>query len=235
MSNEYLPDAVFEDIAAFVDAKYIDLHPRGGLKVSDIKIGNCGLVKKFVATTKGSVFYGGNGTLLNAVKETTRVQARILQLRAELEEEKDILARKNIERRIAEFSGGKATIHVDAKTASERFYLKLKAQDCVNSCQTALDSGMVRGGGLSYEEVAKELGEDSLLYTALMEPARRIRQNAGGSLIIGEDVMDSYLVAEAGIRYAVSGVKVIITIEGIIADHPQSMVEDLGKALSTVD
>ena len=231
MSNDHLPDDIFEDVAAFCDAKYLDTHPKGGNKITDVKFNYCGFVTKFVATAKGAVFYGGKGTQLNPVQETTRVQARVLQLNAELAKETNATNRKALERRIAEFSGGKATIYVDAKTAAEKYYLKLKIEDCMNSCKGALEGGMVRGGGEQLYMIAKELGEDSILYNALVAPCNRIQQNAGGTLVIEEGVKDSYLCVKAGIENAVSVVKTILTIEGIIADHPQSMVEELKNTI----
>lgn len=231
LSNTHLSDDVFEDTAAFCDAQYVDTHPKGGKKMSDTTFQMCGLVTKIVATPKGVVLYGGKGTGLTK-GETTRVNGRILEIQSQLAEEKDVQKRKAMERRIAEFSGGKATIYVDAKTAAEKYYLKLKVEDCMNSCKAALEGGMVRGGGVSLKEVAEELGEDSLLYEALCEPYTRIQLNAGGNLEIGEDVLDSYLVARAGVENAVSVVKTLVTIEGIIADRPESLVEELRTVIS---
>ena len=178
---------------------------------------------------------GGKGTLLGQKAETTRVQARVLEIRAQLEKETDKAKRDAMERRIAEFQGGKATIYVDAKTAAEKFYLKLKVQDAMNSCKTALEGGVVAGGGLALAQVADELEKkfpDSLLAPALRAPASRIQQNAGGALEVGSNVVDSFLCAKAGIENAVSVVKTVLTIEGIIADHPTTLVDDLQKAIT---
>ncbi len=233
LSNDHLSDDIFEDIAAFVDSKYVDLHPKGGKKANDLRFeSNCGMVSKMVATPKGVVFYGGKGTILNPVQETTRVQARILQITAQMNEEKDAEKRKAMAKRIAEFSGGKATIYVDAKTAAEKYYLKLKVQDCMNSCKTALEGGMVKGGGETLSLIGEELGSISLLGLALTEPWKRIQQNAGGTLEIADDVMDSYLCVKAGVENAVSVVKTVLTLEGIIADAPQSMVEELKRVIN---
>lgn len=233
LSNDHLDDSLFEDVAAFCDAKYVDTHPKGGKSILDTKFEYCGLASKVIVTPKGAVFYGGKGTALSQDKEpTTRVQARVLQLRALLNEEKDPKKRAIMERRIAEFQAGKATIYVDAKTSAEKYYLKLKVQDCMNSCKTALEGGMVRGGGLSLRKVADALGTDSILYGALMAPYNRIQLNAGGVLEIGDDVFDSYLVAKSGIENAISVIKTAIRIEGIIADNPKSLVDDLQTALT---
>ena len=233
LSNAHLSDELFEDLAAFTDAKYMDTHPKGGQKIMDAVFNNCGLVTKIVATPKGAVFYGGKGMFMNSQAETTRVQARILEINHQLEGEKDLKKREALQRRVAEFSGGKATIYVDAKTVVEKYYLKLKVQDCLNSCKTALEGGGVRGGGIALKEVAEEFGMDSLLYNALTAPYNRIQQNAGGNLEIDENVMDSYFVVKAGIENAVSVVKVALSIEGIIADSPVSMVEELKNAVNS--
>ena len=231
VSNEHLDDSLFEDTAAFCDAKYIDTHPKNGVSISSAQFENCGLVSRVICTEKGVVFYGGKGTILNPEVETTCVAARVLQLRSELSKEKNTKNREALERRISEFLGGKATIYVDAPTATDKFYLKLKVQDCMNSCKSALEGGKVRGGGLSFKEIAEELGEDSLLYKALMAPYECIQKNAGGELEIADDVFDSFLVTKAGIESAVSVIRKVITIEGVIADHPTSMVEELANVI----
>lgn len=231
LSNDYLDDDLFEDVAAFCDAQYFDTHPKGGKKISDVSAKHLGATGKFVATSKGAVFYGGKGTKLNEKQETTRVSARILQVQEELKTETDTKRRAVLERRIAEFQGGKATIYVDAKTATEKYYLKLKVQDCMNSCKTALEGGMVPGGGVTLSKIADDLGDDSFLAAALREPYLQIQTNAGG-IAIAPDVMDSYIVAEAGIRNAVSVVKVLLTVEGIIAESVPSMVEGLKEAIN---
>lgn len=232
LSNEHLSEEVFEDLAAFTDAKYVDTHPKNAKRIEDVSFENCGLVTKVVATPKGAVFYGGKGTQLNLMAETTRVQARVLEIRSQFEKEKDTKKREALERRMAEFQGGKATVYVDAKTAAEKYYLKLKVQDCMNSCKGALEGGMVRGGGLALREVAYKMGVTGPFMEALCAPYQRIQANAGGTLEIKEDVMDSYLCVKAGIENAVSVVKTVLTLEGIIADHPESIVEELRSVIN---
>lgn len=231
LANQHLSDDLFEDVSAFTDAQYIDTHPKGTHKITEARFSDCGFVSKIVATPKGAVMYGGRGATL-ADGPSTRVASRIMEIEKEIKEEKNKDKRKVLENRIAEFNGGKATIYVDAKTAAEKYYLKLKVEDGMNSCKAALEGGMVRGGGLTLKEIAEELGEDSLLAEALLAPYRRIQENAGGSLEIGEDVFDSLLVAKAGIANAVSVIKTLVTTEGIIANKDISMVEELQKALT---
>jgi chaperonin GroEL len=227
----------FEDIASFVDAQFVDTHPKGGRKITDVTIANAGFVNKIIAKEKETVLIGGRG--LEAIvmhpqgEPQTRVQARVEAIRQQLDGQKDQDKRKDMEMRVASLLGGIATIYVDAKTAVERHYLKLKVEDAMNSCKAALEGGMLPGGGKTLAAVAEELGENSLLYGTLKEPLRRILMNAGGSLSIPNTVVDPFLVVKAGLQNAVSVVKVLLTTEGTIADAVPSMVESLQAAINT--
>lgn len=225
----------FEDIASFVDAQMIDTHPKTGVKITDVTIATAGFAKKIVAKDKETVLIGGRG--LEAVvmspggEPQTCVAARVEVIKSQLEAQKDADKRKDMEMRMASLLGGIATIYVDAKTAVERHYLKLKVEDAMNSCKAALEGGMLPGGGQALASVAEELGADALLYSTLKEPARRILANAGGVLDIPSTVVDPFIVVKAGLENAVSVVKVLLTTEGVIADAVPSMVEELRNTL----
>ncbi len=227
----------FEDIAAYVDAQLVDTHPKTGKKITDVTIQAAGFVKKIVAKDKETVLIGGRG--LEAVvmapggDPQTRVEARVQAIKGQLETQKDPDKRKDMEMRVASLLGGIATIYVDAKTAVERHYLKLKVEDAMNSCKAALEGGMLPGGGQALVVVADHLGPGALLYTTLNEPYRRIQQNAGGALPIRADVVDPFLVVKAGLENAVSVVKVLLTTEGTIADAVPSLVESLKELINT--
>lgn len=230
---------IFEDLAEFLDAQLIDTHPRTGRRISEATFKHCGRFAKMVANTKETVFIGGKGleTLVTAAKRiqdggepTTRVEARVEALKGQLANEKGT-KRDELKKRIAKLSGGIATIFVDAQTAQERHYLKLKVEDAMNACKSALGHGVIAGGGQGLKEVAEELGEDALLYPALMAPFRRIQQNAGGSLEIPDTVIDSAFSASVGLKNAVSVVKVLLTTEGIISNHVRNFAQELGDTL----
>lgn len=228
------PDAedIFGDAAAFCGAGLIDTTPRGTQKITDARFEkHCGLVGKIVATEKGVVLFDGKGTTLGK-DPTTPVEHRVMEINKVMEEEKSPSIREKLERRIAELRGGKATIYVDAPTATEKYYIKLKVQDCLNSCKAALEGGMIPGGGVTLRAVAEELGTDSLLYEALSEPYNRIQKNAGGELALEPEVKDAFIVAKAGIESAVSVIKEVIRIEGVMADVVPSMVESLAEAVN---
>ena len=218
----------FEDLASFCDAKLIDTHPKGGRKITEAKFQDAGFAKTIIAREKETTFIGGRGLeSLIYEKETvlTRVGARVEEIKKLKEKEKDGKEREQMDRRVAALLGGIATIYVDAKTVAERYYLKLKVEDAMNSCKGAMNDGMVKGGGVTLKEIAEELGESSLLYNALLAPYNRIIQNNLGKELDTTEVFDSYAVVKAGVENAVSVCKVLCSLEGIIADKEKDNVE----------
>lgn len=227
----------FGDIASFCDAKLIDTHPKGGIKITEAKFQDAGYAKTVIARGKETTFIGGRG-LESLIYEKeivlTRVGARVEEIKKLKEKEKDGKERDLMDKRIAALLGGIATIYVDAKTAAERYYLKLKVEDAMNSCKGALNDGMLKGGGITLKEIAEELGESSLLYNALKKPYERIIQNNIGKEFDLEGVFDSYAVVKAGVENAVSVCKVICSLEGIIADKEKDLVDDLQNKLNKI-
>ena len=227
----------FEDIAAFCDAKLIDTHPKGGRKISEAKFGDTGFVKTIVAREKEATFIGGRGLeslIYEKEKTITRVGARVQEIEKLKEKESNEEERKQMDKRIASLLGGIATIYVDAKTAAERYYLKLKVEDAINSCKGALNEGMIRGGGITLKDIAEEM-PDSLLYNALKKPYERIIANNLGKEFDLDGVFDSYAAVKASVENAVSVCKVLCTIEGIIADKEKDLVDDLSEKLKVVN
>lgn len=228
LSNTALTQESFEDVAAFCGATLIDTHPKTGRKIHELTFADTGFAKKVIATGKQTAFIGGHGLELG--QETTPVQSRVMTLRAQLDKETSPMKREALEKRIALLLGGIATIFVDAKTAPERVYLKLKVQDAMNSCKHALEGGMIRGGGLTLKEIAERL-DVPLLKNTLLAPYTRIQRNHGAPLEIAPNVMDSYPVIKAALENAVSVAKYLLTTEGVIANKEPSLVEGLKTAI----
>lgn len=224
----------FEDIASFCDAKLIDTHPRSGRKITESKFQDTGFVKTIIAREKEATFIGGRG-LESLVYEKdatlTRVGVRVKEIEKLKEKETDGEERNQMDKRIASLLGGIATIYVDAKTAAERYYLKLKVEDAMNSCKGALIDGMVQGGGKTLRDIAEEMPA-SLLYNALKKPYERIIANNLGKELDTSEVFDSYTVVKASVENAVSVCKVLCTLEGIVANKEQDLVDDLSKKLN---
>ncbi len=234
VSSPIIHEDTFNDVAAYVDANMVDTHPRTGKKITDVSYADAGFAKTVIVYEKVCQFIGGRGADVVIPTPDKRFLNRITQRVEEIkkvQEKEDAKDRELSDKRIAALLGGITTIYVDAKTAAEKYYLKLKVEDAMNSCRAALNGGMVKGGGQTYNEIADELGTDSLLYGALKKCHARIIQNNMGQELDMTGVEDAFIVAKSAIANAVSVVSVICTIEGFIADKNEDMVDVLSKKL----
>jgi len=148
------------------------------------------------------------------------------------EKEQNPNERDLLRRRAAGLDGGVATLFVDAKTAVDRYYLKKKVEDAMNSAKGAMEHGTVAGGGLALLQVAAQLPSDSYLAQILPCIHERVQKNAGGDLPIDPaQVRDSFYTNKCAIENAVAVVKILCTCEGIISDVDRDLVSDLSKKL----
>lgn len=183
-----------EDIATVTGATFIasDLN----IKLEDLTVAHLGSADRVVSTKDKTVIVGGKGT-----KEA--IEERIASARKEIEKTEskhDIL---KIEERIAKLSGGVAIIKIGAATETETKYLKLKVEDAVSAVKSALEEGIVAGGGSSLLRASKavlearnggnytsdELLGFDILSLALEAPLQCIAVNCGkgdGSMVVGK-------------------------------------------------
>jgi len=235
VSNEKFTNDEFGDIASFCGANLIDTQPRTGKQIITMTVKDTGSIKKFIARDKITQFIGGSGLDIKDIKNEkiqTRVSERVDEIKEAQKSEKDKKEIKKMDKRISALLGGVTTIYVGAKTIVDKYYMKLKTENAVNSCIKALEGGMLQGGGLAFKEVADELGESSKLYKTLQAPYERIQQNNMGKEFDLENVFDSFLSMKASLENAVSTIGILLTVEGIIADYEPSMVEELSKVVN---
>lgn len=226
LSAKSLKDEEFKDIAEFLNANYIDTHPKEGQAPQPILFSDHGTCQKVVAGPKQTSFTAGDGI------EAGRVSIRVEDLKKLAETETNELARQELLRRAAGLQGGVATIYVDAKTAVDRYYLKKKVEDAVNSCKSALEHGTHAGGGLAYLAAAEKMPDTSYLKKLLPVINKRVIQNAGGSFTIDpQTVRDSAYANICALKNAVSVVSLLATLEGVIADADADLARDLTKML----
>lgn len=221
-----LRDEELMDIAEFLNARYVDTHPKENQTPRQIAFEDAGTCEKILAGPKQTSFTGGDGVAQG------RVSLRVEELQKLAETETNPEERKLLLRRAAGLQGGVATIYVDAKTAVDRYYLKKKVEDAVNSCKSALEHGTLPGGGLAYLRVAEQLPQDSYLARVLPVIHARVQQNAGGGLEIDpQSVRNAFYTDKVALENAVAVVKIILTLEGVIADVDRSLVDDLATKL----
>ena len=126
------------------------------------------------------------------------IQARIAQIKAQIEETTSDFDREKLQERLAKMSGGVAVVRVGAATETEMQEAKLRMEDALAATRAAVEEGIIAGGGSAYIHASKEVakmaasleGDEktgaNIILKALEAPLRRIAENAGleGSVII---------------------------------------------------
>jgi chaperonin GroEL len=179
--------AMLEDIAALTGGEVIT--EEVGLDLKSATIQSLGRASKIVVSKE-------NTTIVEGAGETAQIQARVSQIRVQLEETTSEFDREKLQERLAKLAGGVAVIKVGAATETELKERKLRIEDALNSTRAAVEEGIVSGGGTAllnvYNKVAeiKAEGDEatgvSIVLRAIEEPVRQIAHNAGleGSVIV---------------------------------------------------
>ncbi|HFO1054093.1 TPA: chaperonin GroEL [Bacillus paranthracis] len=179
--------AMLEDIAILTGGEVITEELGRDLKSATVE--SLGRAGKVVVTKE-------NTTVVEGVGSTEQIEARIGQIRAQLEETTSEFDCEKLQERLAKLAGGVAVIKVGAATETELKERKLRIEDALNSTRAAVEEGIVAGGGTSlmnvYTKVASIVAEGdeatgiNIVLRALEEPVRQIAINAGleGSVVV---------------------------------------------------
>ena len=184
--------AMLEDIAVLTGGKVIteDI----GVKLETVGVDWLGDASKVVIDKDNTTIVEGKG-------KTEDVQARIKQIRTQVEETTSDYDREKLQERLAKLVGGVALIKVGAATETELKEKKARVEDAMHATKAAVEEGIVPGGGVALLRTRKVLDkltfEDdkqigvSIIKRALEEPLRQIADNAGqeGSIVV-EKVKD---------------------------------------------
>jgi chaperonin GroEL len=181
--------AMLEDIAILTGGKVIsdDL----GIKLESITIDDLGKAKKVTIDKETTTIVEGGGT-------GEAIDARVKQIRAQIEETSSDYDREKLQERLAKLVGGVAVIKVGAATETEMKEKKARVEDAMHATRAAVEEGIVAGGGVTLVRASKVLdnfdaGEDSdeqigvnIIKRAVEEPLRQIVGNAGkeGAVIV---------------------------------------------------
>ncbi|MFB9860897.1 chaperonin GroEL [Salinicoccus siamensis] len=179
--------AMLEDIAVLTGAEVIteDL----GLDLKDATVDMLGTASK-VNVTKD------NTTIVEGAGEKDNIEARIGQIKSQIEDTTSSFDKEKLQERLAKLSGGVAVIKVGAATETEMKERKLRIEDALNSTRAAVEEGIVAGGGTAlvniYNKVSEIKAEGDvdtgvkIVLKALEAPIRQIVENAGleGSVIV---------------------------------------------------
>ncbi|WP_100330113.1 chaperonin GroEL [Bacillus xiapuensis] len=179
--------AMLEDIAVLTGGEVIteDL----GLDLKSANISQLGRAAKVVVTKE-------NTTIVEGAGDSSQIEARVNQIRAQLEETTSEFDREKLQERLAKLAGGVAVIKVGAATETELKERKLRIEDALNATRAAVEEGIVSGGGTALVNVYNKVSEIqaegdiatgvNIVLRALEEPIRQIAINAGleGSVIV---------------------------------------------------
>ena len=181
--------AIMEDIAVLTGGRYIseDL----GIKLENVKLEDLGRAKK-VTIDKD------NTTIIEVAGKRTAVEARIKQIRTQIDETSSDYDREKLQERLAKIAGGVAVIRVGAATEIEMKELKARVEDALHATKAAVEEGIVPGGGTALlrtqkavDKLMKTLEGDlrsgaGIIRRTLEEPVRMIAVNAGldGAVIV---------------------------------------------------
>src|SRR6266571_860166 len=132
--------AMLEDIATVTGGKAIteDL----GIKLENLKLDDLGRAKKVVVDKD-------NTTLIEGAGSTKEIQARIKQLRAQIEETTSDYDREKLQERLAKLAGGVAVFKVAAATETAMKEKKARVEDALHATRAAVEEGIVPGGGVA--------------------------------------------------------------------------------------
>lgn len=178
---------MLEDIAILTGAQLVT--EELGLELKNTTLDQCGRAGRVIVTKDHTTVVEGTGSQMD-------INARIAQIRAELENTTSEFDKEKLLERLAKLSGGVAVIKVGAATETELKERKLRIEDAFNATRAAVQEGIVAGGGTAYMNIYNEVskieasGDEAtgiqIVLKALEAPVRQIAENAGieGSIII---------------------------------------------------
>ena len=183
--------AMLEDIAILTGGQVIS--DELGLDLKETTLEQCGRAKSVKVQKENTIIVDGEG-------DKDKIQARIAQIKKQVEETTSDFDREKLQERLAKLAGGVAVIRVGAATETEMKEPKLRMEDALNATRAAVEEGIISGGGSAYIHASKEVAKlvDTLegdektgakiVLKALEAPLNKIATNAGleGSVIINK-------------------------------------------------
>ncbi len=179
--------AMLEDIATLTAGMVIS--EERGMKLDNAQVSDLGMAKTIRIDKDNTTIVGGQG-------KKDDIQARISQIRLQIDETKSDYDKEKLQERLAKLAGGVAVINVGAATEVEMKERKALVEDALHATRAAVEEGIVPGGGVAYLRCLEALDKLKLdadeqigvgiVKRALEEPIRLIAQNAGleGSVVV---------------------------------------------------
>ncbi len=224
--------AMMEDIAILTGGTVIS--EEVGYDIKEATLDMLGTAATVKVDKENTVIVDGAG----AAKE---IEARVHQLKAQIEESTSDFDKEKTQERLAKLSGGVAVIKVGAATETELKERKLRIEDALNATKAAVEEGIVSGGGVALANTipavakyVKDLAGDektgaAIIQRALEEPVRQIAENAGfeGSVVVAKVIS-----SEAGVGFNAANEEYMNMIDAGIVDPAKVTRSALQNAAS---
>ena len=205
-----------------------------GLELKDTTLDMLGRAKSVKVQKENTVIVDGEGA-----KED--IEARVAQIRAQLEETTSDFDKEKLQERLAKLAGGVAVIRVGAATETEMKEAKLCMEDALNATRAAVEEGVISGGGSAYIHASKKVAElaatlsgdektgAEIILKALEAPLFHIANNAG---LEGAVIINKVRESEVGTGYDALNDKYVNMIDAGILDPAKVTRSALQNATS---
>ncbi|MEE1106882.1 chaperonin GroEL [Macrococcoides canis] len=222
--------AMLEDLAILTGGQVItdDL----GLELKDTTVDMLGNASKVHVTKDNTTIVEGRG-------DASNIDARVGQLKAQIEETTSEFDKEKLQERLAKLAGGVAVIKVGAATETELKERKLRIEDALNSTRAAVEEGIVAGGGTALVSIYNKVADIDatgdvatgvkIVLKALEAPIRQIAENAG---LEGSVIVEKIKHAETGVGYNAATDEWVNMIEAGIVDPTKVTRSALQNAAS---
>ena len=210
--------AMLEDIAILTGGQVIS--EELGLELKDTTLDMLGRAKSIKVQKENTVIVDGEG-------DKAAIEARIAQIRAQIEETTSEFDKEKLQERLAKLAGGVAVIRVGAATETEMKESKLRMEDALNATRAAVEEGIIAGGGSAYIHASKEVAKlaDTLegdertgakvILKALEAPLYYIAANAG---LEGAVIINTVKESEPGMGFDAAKENYVNMVEAGILD-----------------
>ncbi len=225
-------DAMLQDMAVLAGGMVIS--EELGLKLETVGLGDLGQARRVVCDKDNTTIIGGQGSRAD-------IDARIKQIRTEIEKTTSDYDRDKLKERLAKLAGGVAVIRVGAPAEAEMKTKKEALDDAISATKAAVAEGIVAGGGLALlrcvaavaAEEAKAEGDEKtgiqILKRALEVPTRQIAEN---SAVDGGVVVARMLASEGNLGFDAARKEYVDLVEAGIVDPTKVVRIALENAVS---
>jgi chaperonin GroEL len=178
---------MLKDIAVLTGGEVIS--EELGIKLENIRLDDLGKAKKIVIDKE-------NTTIIEGAGSQKEIEARIKQIRTQVEDTTSDYDKEKLQERLAKLAGGVAVVKVGAATEIAMKEKKARVEDALNATRAAVEEGIIPGGGVAFLRASRvieklrlegdeKIGGD-IIRRALEEPIRQIAENAGveGSIVV---------------------------------------------------